>query len=137
MWVTASLPRYRLHIILTASDKSAYQAFTSKIYFFKNSCCYEGMGWLNVQVADFIQNLHIAGSCIVKPTRLLFLLFINDLHLYIEQCDSDYYADDATVHTSGKTKSDVEAKLQHDRNKTKQWDKRNKMNRHYKKKHPV
>ena len=91
------------------------------------------MGWLNVQVADFIQNLHIAGSCIVKPTRLLFLLFINDLHLYIEQCDSDYYADDATVHTSGKTKSDVEAKLQHDRNKTKQWGKQNKMKMHYEK----
>ena len=41
---------------------------------------------------------------------ILFLLFINDLHLHIGQCDSDYYADGATVHTSGKTKSDVEAK---------------------------
>ena len=28
----------------------------------------------------------------------LFLIFINDLHLYIDYCDSDYYADDATVH---------------------------------------
>ena len=64
---------------------------------------------------------------------ILFLLFINDLHLHIEQCDSDYYADDATVHTSGKTKSDVEAKLQHDGNKTKQWGKQNKMNMHYEK----
>ena len=61
------------------------------------------------------------------------MLFINDLHLYIEQCDSDYYADGATVHTSDKTKSDVEAKLQHDRNKTKQWGKQNKMNMHYEK----
>ena len=41
---------------------------------------------------------------------ILFLLFINDLHLYIEQCASDYYADDATIHTSRKSKSDVEAK---------------------------
>ena len=57
---------------------------------------------------------------------ILFLLFINDLHLHIEQCDSDYYADDATVHTSGKTKSDIETKLQHDGNKTKQWGKQNK-----------
>ena len=64
---------------------------------------------------------------------LLFLLFINDLHLYIEQCDSDYYENVATVHTSGKTKSDVEAKLQHDGNKTKHWGKQNKMNMHYEK----
>ena len=64
---------------------------------------------------------------------ILFLLFINDLHLYLGQCDSDYYADDATVHTSGKTKYDIEAKLQHGGNKTKQWGKQNKMNMHYEK----
>ena len=39
------------------------------------------------------------------------------MHLYIEHCDSDYYANDATVHTTGKSKSDVEAKLQYDGNK--------------------
>ena len=61
----------------------------------------------------------------------LFLIFINNLHLYIEHCDSDYYADDATVHTRGKTKSDVETKLQRDGNRSKQWGKQNKMNVHY------
>ena len=55
----------------------------------------------------------------------LLLIFINDLHLYIEHCDSDFYADDETVHTSGKTKSDAETKLQHDGNRSKQWDKQN------------
>ena len=61
------------------------------------------------------------------------LILINDLHLYIEQCDSDYYADDATVHTSGQTKYDIQAKLQHDGNKTRQWGIQNKMNMHYEK----
>ena len=63
----------------------------------------------------------------------LFLLFINDLHLYIEQCASDYYADDATILKNRKTKSYVEAKLQHGGNKTKEWGKQNKMNMHYEK----
>ena len=44
-----------------------------------------------------------------------------------------FYADDATVLTSGQTKSDVEAKLQHGGNKTKQWGKQNKMNMRYEK----
>ena len=74
----------------------------------------------------------VPQDSILSP--ILFLLFINGLHLYIEQCDSDYYADGATVHTSCKTRSDVDAKLQHDSgNKTIQWVKQNKMNRHYEK----
>ena len=32
------------------------------------------------------------------------------MHLYMEHCDSDYYADDVKVHTTGKTKTDVETK---------------------------
>ena len=51
----------------------------------------------------------------------------------MEHCDSDYYADDATVHTTGKTKkkNDVEAKLQNDGNNAKFWGRQNKMNVHY------
>ena len=52
-------------------------------------------------------------------------MFINDIHLYMEHCDSDYYADDATVHTAGKTKNDVEAKLQNDGNNAKFWGRHN------------
>ena len=43
-------------------------------------------------------------------------MFLNDLHLFMEHCDSDYYADDATVHTHGNIQTEIEAKLQHDGN---------------------
>ena len=41
------------------------------------------------------------------------------------------------VHTSGKTKFDVETNLQHDDNRSKQWGKQNKMNVQYDKKNCI
>ena len=32
-----------------------------------------------------------------------FLLFINDLPLFLDYCYSDFFADDATIHTNSKT----------------------------------
>ena len=52
---------------------------------------------------------------------ILFLMFINDMHLYIGHCDSNYYADE----------SDVEAKLPHDGNTSNVWGRQNKIDMHY------
>ena len=49
----------------------------------------------------------------------------------MEHCDSDYYADGATVHTHGNIQNDIEAKLQHDGNNTKSVCKQNKMEINY------
>ena len=54
---------------------------------------------------------------ILGPT--LVLMFLNALHLFMEHCDSIYYADDATVHTHWNIQTEIEAKLQHDGNNTK------------------
>ena len=56
---------------------------------------------------------------ILGPT--LFLLFINDLPLYLKHCLADLYADDSTFHVSGKNKPDIEHKLQSDANETNDW----------------
>ena len=49
---------------------------------------------------------------ILRP--ILFLIFLNDLPLHMEYCDIDLFTDDATFHANGKTKSEVEPKLQND-----------------------
>ena len=66
---------------------------------------------------------------ILGPT--LVLMFLNDLHLFMKHCDSDYYADDATVHTRRITPNVIESKLQQDGNNTKLWCKQNKMELNY------
>ena len=61
----------------------------------------------------------------------LVLMFQNDLHLFMKHCDSDYYTDDATVHTHGHTTKVIEPKLQQDGNNTKLCCKQNKMEINY------
>ena len=71
----------------------------------------------------------VPQGSILGPT--LVLMFLNDLHLYIKHCDSDYYADDATVHTHGSAPNVIESKLQQDGNNTKLWCKQNKIEINY------
>ena len=42
----------------------------------------------------------------------LFLLFINDLPLFMNYCSSDFFADDATLHAHDNNPHKVEEKLQ-------------------------
>jgi hypothetical protein len=56
---------------------------------------------------------------------LLFILYINDLPLSISNCNTDMYADDSTIHISGKNISDIQTKVQEDLNRIELWCKDN------------
>ena len=60
----------------------------------------------------------------------LFLIFINDLPLYLKNCSSDLYADDTTVHTHSNNIDTIEASLQSELGNTKTWSKKNNMDIH-------
>ena len=52
---------------------------------------------------------------------MLFLIFINDMHLYINEAYAEINADDTTVHTSDKDQTVVQVKLQNSYTDFKSW----------------
>jgi len=58
----------------------------------------------------------------------MFLLFINDLPLYLHHSYTDMYADDSTLYTSDISVSNLETILQKDVNRVLEWCYINKMN---------
>ena len=88
------------HYKLSHASLSWFQSYLStRVQCIKSD---DGMSEFSEMLSDVSQ-----GS-ILGPT--LFLLFINDLPLYLKHYLVDLYADESTVHVSGKRKPGIEHK---------------------------
>ena len=67
----------------------------------------------------------VPQGSILEPT--LFLLFVNDLHLFLKHCYSDLFADDATTHTSSSDKNIINEEISTDLLQIVYWSQRNKL----------
>ena len=76
-------------------------------------------------------NAGVPQGSVLGPA--LFLLFINDLPLIINEAYLDFYADDSTVHTSNKQQLKVQNDLQQGSDNFENWCSKNDMLVHLKK----
>ena len=66
-----------------------------------------------------IINCAVPQGSIIGP--ILFLLYVNDLPLYVDKTKTDIYADDVTFHTTGTDLKDIENHVQTDLENINQW----------------
>ena len=121
------------HSLLTLKSLDYYKLSSTYFNWFKS---YLNTRLQNIKsnhgLSDFSQLLSgVPQSSILGQT--LFFLLIIDLPPYLQHCSTDLYAGESTDHASGKSKVEIEYKLQSDADGTDNSSRPNKLPIHYSK----
>ena len=73
----------------------------------QKSLCHLPLG-----LSTTVAGLTCIGRCATRMTP--FILFVNDLHLHMSECDLNLYTDDTNLYTVGKTANEILTQLSHD-----------------------
>ncbi len=114
-----------------AFDSVNHNILASKLRSY--GCSSQTVNWFKAYLSGRSQVVHVKGhmsseesiACGVPQGSilgpLLFLLFVNDLHLHITKCDVNLYADDTNIYAIGKTVAEIQANLTEDMSVLSQW----------------
>ena len=90
-----------------------------------------------VQIDNVRSSVEVIKTGVPPGSQLgplkFFLLFVNDLRLYLHHSSTDMYADDSTLYTSDISVRNLETILKKDLNRVLEWCYINKMNLNAKK----
>ena len=128
-----------ISVVCKAFDSINYSILVHKLASYH--CSSMTVNWFKSYLHGRTQSVDINGFTYVLEARYylwcasglytgavtIFILFVNDLHLHISECDLNLYADDTNLYSVGKTVDEIQTQLSNDMCTLYQWCKTNRL----------